>query len=330
LETLLNVELGRALFAGFCFGPLQRSEKPMLLEIFQRYEQQVGPLNDLIEILLLDRLYWGADFFRTLTKHYHIDFVTRARDRELELVKNLFQLIEADKQLPTAQKTFKWKWHTEKRPPNKKHPRGEIRKLRMAGLDGLQIYDEQSKPVTVNVVVVYEYDQDRNPIMDPEDPTRQLVSIYVTSLPAAADPLRIRKLYRKRWVIENQGFRTANQRWGLDKLASRVSADAMQAHIAFCLMLYNSQKIIQRKFPGPWQEEMERLKHLGRDELAGGFGILVYTPDGYVGIFGARRFRQIMHTAGQTAAKNKLRDKLRNAVHAGQGPRTILDLLDNL
>lgn len=325
LEALLSVEEGRELFAGFAFGPLQRSEKPMLLEIFDRYEQQIGPIRKQIEILLLDRLYWGESFFKKLKERYHIDFVTRPRDRELDLVKQIFGLIEADENLPTEQRNFKWKWRTEKRPPNKKYPQGETRKLRIAGLDGMRIEDENGDQMDVNVVVVYEHDEQGQPIMDPEDETRQLISIYVTSLPAEENPLRIRKLYRKRWVIENQGFRTANQNWHIDSLASRVSMDAMRAHIAFCLMLYNSERIINMKFPGPWQEEMERLKKIGRDELTGGFGIIVYTGDGHLGIFDARRFREIIHAAGQTQIKAKIRTLLRGRPDAEE----ILNQLDS-
>lgn len=330
MEGLLSVEEGRELFVGFAFGPVQRSEKPMLFEIFDRYQERIGPIRKQIEILLLDRLYWGVGFFKKLTKQYHVDFVTRARDRDLDLVKQIFGLIKADKDLPAIQRTFKWKWRTEKRPPNKRHPEGEVRKLHLAGLDGMRIEDEDGNEGKVNVVVVYEHDENGQPIMDPDDPSKQLVSIYVTSLPAEENPMRIRKLYRKRWVIENQGFRTSNQRWGIDDLASRVSMDAMRAHIVFCLMLYNSQKIIEMKFPGPWYEEMERLKKIGRDELTGGFGIIAYTDDGYLGIFSARRFREIVHTAGETAGQAKLKAKLRRTFKGNPELEEILNQLDTL
>jgi len=330
MEGLLSVEEDRELFVGFAFGPLQRSEKPMLFEIFDRYEKQIGPIRQQIEILLLDRLYWGAEYLKTLKDAYHIDFVTRPRDKGLDIVKQIFRLIEVEENLPIAEKSFKWKWRTERRPPNKKYPKGEIRKLRIAGLDGMRIEDENGLALDVNVVVVYEYDENGKPIMDPEDKTQQLITIYATSLPAEENPLRIRKLYQKRWVVENQGFRSLNQNWHIDNLASRVSMDAMRSHIAFCLMLYNSEKIITMKHPGPWQEEMERLKKIGRDELMGGFGIIVYTDDGFLGIFDARRFREIVYTAGEIAAKNKMKAELRDAFKGKKDINKFLSKLEKL
>lgn len=329
LEALLSLEENREMFVGFVFDAIECGERALLQDIFDRYEEKVGPIKDMIEILLLDRGYWGAAFLKKLVCDYHIDFVTRPEHRGLDIVKQIFGLIEADEKLAEYEKNFKWKWRTEQRPPSKEHPEGEVRKLKIAGIDGLRIEDEKGNWLDVNAVVVYEHDENGQPIMDPEDETRQLITIYITSLPAEENPMKIRKLYRKRWVIENQGFRETNQKWGLNDLAGRVSMDAMRAHIAFSLMLYNSEKVIRMKFPGSWEKEKDKLKKLGREELVGGVAIIVYTDDGHLGIFTARRFRDLVRAGERKKLKADLKAKLSRALKENQDLQSVLDLLES-
>ena len=196
-------------------------------------------------------------------------------------------------------------------------------------MDGVGIEDDEGNALDVNVVVVYEHDENRQPLKDPDDETRQLISIYVTSLPAEKSPMKIRKLYRKRWTIENQGFRAANQEWGIDNLGSRVSMDAMRADVAFRLMLYNAEKVIQMKFSGPWQQEKDNLKNLGRDELLGGPAIIVYTNDGYLGIFSIKRFREIISAAVQTQERARLKAMLLRTLKGDQKLEDIICQLDS-
>jgi hypothetical protein len=329
LVSLFNVHQDRELFTGFLMGPLNRSEPDMLLELFRRYEQQVGPIRELIDTLLLDRGFWGAGFFKTLIGEFHIQFVTRPRDWNLAIVRDLMALVEADRKLPKSKRELRWQWRTEKRPPNKNYPRGEVRTLLLVGIDGLRVEDPDGEALDLNAAVVYEHDENRRPLVDPDDPTRQLTSIYITPRPCARNPMAIRKLYRQRWPIENQGFRNANQAQHIDHLTRRVSFDAIVAGMAFKLMVYDCEKILRVKYPKHWAEEKKRLRNLGRKEYIGGPAVLVYTEDGHMGIFKARRIRDLVAEATRRHERQRLKEQLLNAQREGRSVADIIDQLDD-
>src|SRR5262249_4345298 len=107
---------------------------------------------------------------------------------------------------------------------------------------------------------------------------------YVTSLPAQRDPYEIRKYYQLRWAVENQGFRNLTQRWSLDVAAGR-NLDSIVARTFFVLVLANAERIVEELFPGPWQEERQRMGKLAVPGLFGGPPeVAAYTPQGQMGL----------------------------------------------
>ncbi|MBM4034467.1 MAG: transposase [Planctomycetes bacterium] len=61
----------------------------------------------------------------------------------------------------------------------------------------------------------------------------------------------------RRWVVEDQGFRELTQDWALDTLAGR-RFNALNARIAFALMLYNADRLLRAKHPDLWEEARRR------------------------------------------------------------------------
>ena len=57
LVILMNIEEGRERIIGFALGPLQTGERELLLDIFHRLEESVAPIKEIIDLLILDRVW---------------------------------------------------------------------------------------------------------------------------------------------------------------------------------------------------------------------------------------------------------------------------------
>jgi len=306
LVVLLNIEKDRERVIGFQIAPLQKSERKMLLEIIKEIEARVTFIKDMINVLILDRGYWGAKYIKTLKQKYKIDVVTRARDEGMNVVKE-------DIDLWLKEPDIKWHWRREER-----SRLGKI-KVKYTYFEGLELLDKRDKLVTkINAVVAYEYHLDGKPILDKKGRQRRM--IYMTTLPLKRNPYKIRKYYIERWTIENQGFRELTQEWEIDILAGR-KLNTIRSRIAFVLMLYTAMKILDMKYPGKWQEEAEKLKSRGEEGWMGGLGVISYTNDGYYGAFTAKQYKRIIELA--------LKEKLKEASKQGLTIKEALNKLDS-
>ncbi|MCX6842021.1 MAG: transposase, partial [candidate division WOR-3 bacterium] len=222
LVLLINVQEERERIVGFAFAPLQTSERAMLEEILQRLHQEVAPLREWLQILLLDRGYWGARYLLGFHGKYGIGVVTRAQHEGLEVV----DYIETALQDATWQETIE------------EHSRLGTIRVRAAQVKDVPLYDKKEKLLgRVNAVVADEFDETGKRLLG-EDGKERPRFYYVTTLPLTKRAYRTRALYRRRWVIENQGFRELAQDWSINVLAGRRFA-ANYARIAFVLMLYS-------------------------------------------------------------------------------------------
>jgi len=296
LVLLMNIAPGRERVVGFVLAPLPWSERTLLRMILRGLQRRFGRVGEWMDTLILDRGYWGAACLLGLKRRYGTDVVTRAEHEELAVVKNLEGLLRL--------KPVPWEWHAER------HSRLGEMQVRCVGFEDLELYDEEGKLVgTVNAVSAEEYDATRRRRIRGEDGKIRPRFDYVTTLPTARAPRRIRGLYRRRWVIENQGFRDLTQQWALDRLAGR-RFNALNSRIAFALMLYNAERILRMKCPGPWQEERARLRDLGERSLLGGPSVIGYTPDGRLGIFTAEDYARLIAARERARIVRTLREGL--------------------
>jgi hypothetical protein len=296
LVLLLNVTPERERAVGFVLAPLHRSERTLLRIILRSLQERFGPVGEWIKTLVLDRGYWGAGYLLGLHRRYGMDLVTRAQHEDLGIVQELDRLVAAP-EIP-------WQWRQEV------HSRLGPMAVRCAGVEGLDVYDERSQLVgQLNGVVAEEYDSSRRERMrDEQGEVRPRVH-YVTTLPTAAQPARIRGYYGQRWVIENQGFRELTQQWALDRLAGR-RFNTLNSRIAFALMLYNAERLLRMKHPGRWQEERERLRGLGERHRLGGPSLVAYTARGQLGFLMPREYERLIVERERDRLVHTLREGL--------------------
>ena len=306
LVVLINVLEDRERIVGYAFAPLPTSERAMLAEILERLNRDVAPLREWMQTLLLDRGYWGAKYLLGLAEQYHIAVVTRAQHEGLEVV----DYIETALEEAIWQKT------------EEEHSRFGKILVRAAGVKDVPLYNEKDELLgRVNAVVVDEFDLAGNRLKG-EDGKERPRFYYVTTGPLTRRAYSIRALYRRRWVIENQGFRELAQDWSLNTLAGR-RFNANYARIAFILMLYSAERIMRMKDKAGWRRERERIKlMIGRGWL-GGLNVVVYTPEGQLGLFKVRHYGEIVRQAERSRITALAR------VYRRQG-RDLKDLLDKL
>ena len=189
LVVVLNIDEGHERVVGWALGGLARSEKAMLKEILTGLREQFGRLGDWMNVLVMDRGYWGAEFLGALKREEGIDYVTRSRDENIDVVRDAEGLARCEGTI----------WHEE---PEQHSRLGSIM-VRMAGFSGLALYDEKGKDHgPCQVVIAEEYDLKARRL--PDRPRFH----YVTSLPV--DPAdtktvqQIRSYYRQRWSLKTR------------------------------------------------------------------------------------------------------------------------------
>lgn len=252
-----------------------------------------------MEVLILDRGYWGAQYLLALHRRYGIEVVTRAQHDELSFVQDLDALVK-DPQTD---------WQT--RPET--HSRlGDIQ-VRCAGVQAVPLLDAQGRLLGhLNGVVADEYDRAGRPLRDEQGQERPRLH-YATTLPTAQHPHRTRSYYGQRWTIENQGFRELTQGWALDRLAGR-QFNALNSRTAFVLMLYNADRVLRMKHPGPWQQERQTLRAWGEHGRIGGRSVAAYTEDGRLGLFTPGDYGNLI----AERERNRVVATLREALQRGE------------
>jgi len=306
LVVLINVSEDRERIVGFSLAPLQVSERKMLWGILRRLEREFGQVGKWMKVLILDRGYWGARYLLQIKSCYGVDVVTRAQHEKLDAVE----------WLETALKDASWQEYQEER-----SRLGKIR-VRMAYVPDVPLYEDEKLVGHINAAVADEFDQQGNRLKDEDGEIRPRF-YYMTTIKADNRPYSIRRFYLKRWVVENQGFRELSTRWKVDTLAGKRFA-ANYARLAFIFMLYNAERLLRLKHPGPWQKERERLRALGEGGLLGGPAIAVYTPQGHLGLLSSRKYRDLV----RLAERRRLAARLRACMADGRDLRQLLAELE--
>ena len=278
LELLMNVTTtGRLRFIGAALAPINSDEKALLIAIFEKIEKHLGKgkVREIIESLTLDRGYWGAHFLWRLKHKWGTDFVTLVRDDDLDFVKHVEYYLRG------VEPVFKERWtHVTKRGKKEK------KKIKICGINGLSLrrYSSEGKEKDlgkVNAVVVYD-----------EYKGRIRRRIYVTTLDAKDDPFKIYRLYKDRWIIENQGIRYLSQRWSLRDFAGRT-LNSIQARILTVLTLYNAVKILEMKYEDKMDKLKEKMREKGERSYLSGAALIVYGRDKYYGIFSGVNYARL-------------------------------------
>lgn len=307
LLTLVRVAPLGERIVGFALAPLHISEHRLLRIVLRQLDQKVYPVRKLIEVLVLDRGYWGAEFLLGLRKEYGFHFVTRAQHEGLGVVKDVEGLLQNEKLAGEAVKVLEDRSRL-----------GKI-EVHLRAFEDMPLYADKDRLVGhANVVVADEFDLQGQPLRNSDGKPRRFH--YVTSDRVKSDPYKPRKYYLSRWVIENQGFRNLTQRWSLDVPAAR-NFRAIFSRTAFVLTLANAESVVEELFPGPWHEERKRLGKLGVPGLIGGEPSLVaYTPQGQMGLLSVEEYAALIAQRERAA----LAAELRRAQARGEGLEDVI------
>lgn len=315
LVVVLNIEEGKERVVGWILGGLARNEKTLLKELMSRLREQFGRLGDWMDVLVMDRAYWGAEFLGDLKKDEGVDYVIRARTEKIAVAQDMEGLSHLESTV----------WHE----VEEDHSRLGKMRVKMAGFEELPLWEDgEVDHGPCRGVIADEYDMKGNRL-----PERDRF-YYVTSLPvdpkSAGSVRRVRTYYRRRWSIENQGFWVLTKRWNLDTIIAR-NLNAIRARLNFALQLYNAENCCAWKHPGGFEDEFHRLKRPPQGERLGRPSIMVYTPEGEIGAFQVKEYQDLI-TKAVTKEVTKgvtkdLKDRIREGLAEG---RTLEDVLEDL
>lgn len=240
LLVLLNVQDDCELIVGYVLGSLKDSEITMLRQMLRRLDETMGPLRQWLKILLnalstlapMDRGYWGTDLFCEIKQDYGVDFVSRVRDETMDVNATIQrQLDEPDRP---------WDRFSEERQFS---GRKETQQVQVTALRPITLIGDEKphRQIAVTVVVAIQSHANGTPILDKKgkDISR---SDYITSLAPGRHGVKVRGFYRRRWGIENQGFRSLSQTWDIDRPAGH-SYGAVLARLVFVFMIYNARHL---------------------------------------------------------------------------------------
>src|SRR6266516_2072969 len=313
LLVLLNIQDDCELIVGYILGGLQESEITMLRRMLARLDKTLGPLREWLKILLMDRGYWGTDLFCELKQDYGIDFVSRVRDQKLEVNGSLQrQLEEADRA-----------W-TELEEERQFSGRKETQKVRLTALRPITLISDETpvhRQIAVNIVVAYQSHLDDSPIRDKKGKDISRTD-YITSLAPGRYGVKVRGVYRGRWGIENQGFRSLSQTWDIDRPAGH-SYGAVLARLVFVFMIDNGRHLFEKQSRSrpDYAEQLRQMRSYCPGISLAGAANVVLTASGFCCTFTARELLKLH--------KQRLQKAIHRGLAAGRAIEEIMRELDS-
>jgi hypothetical protein len=269
---LMNVEEERERLMGLAIGPINSDERELLLQIFKDLEKYVDKIKNIMDVIVLDRGYWGYDFLeKTLVKQYQIDYVVIAKKSFMFVKEDLRHMIDSQQLDFQERQLF-----------NRTTKTWEPVKVAFVK-DLFHGYVSKKQPYQglVNVVA-----------MKYLEGKEEKEVFYVTNRKVPKNPLKIVQLYGSRWTIENQGNRDLSQRW-LIRIPAGRTLNAITARICLILKLYNAMKIMEMKHGQEWQEDKEAIKAMGERSFIGGHGLIIYAGS-YFAIFTPKQYGKLV------------------------------------
>ena len=313
LLVLLNLQADCELIVGYVLGGLQESEITMLRRLLARLNQTLGPLRQWLKILLMDRGYWGTDLFCELKQDYGIDFVSRVRDEKLDLNGHI------QRQLEEAERSW-----TEIEEQRQFAGRQETQKVRLTALRPITLISDETaahRQIAVNVVVAVQSHVDGSPILDKK---RKDISRtdYITSLAPGRHGVKVRRFYRGRWGIENQGFRSLSQTWDIDRPAGH-SYGAVLGRLVFVFMIYNARHLFEKqsRHCPDYAEQLRQMRSYGPEISLAGATIIALTASGYCCALSARQLLKLQ--------KQRLLKTMQRGLAEGKSLKEVIQELDS-
>ena len=244
---LMNVEEDRERLVGLGIGAIQIDERDLLRKILADLKQHVCPPSEMIDLLILDRGFWGEAFLTEIKRKWRLDFLLIAKEN-LEIMKY---------EIPIVSEDLHWSERTVEVMDRHKHLKKK--KIQIAKYEGIDFRIRRAKGFMTAVIVKEKGEKDR---------------VFLTSLPVK-EPLSIWKYYKERWVIENEGIRELSQRFKIRDLSGKT-LNSITARMTLVLKIYNALKIFAMKFTKTWEELRETMRERAQESWLAGKGMIVY------------------------------------------------------
>src|SRR3989339_683662 len=287
---LMNVEEDRERIVGFAMGPINTDERALLLKIFEDLEKYVDKVKNIMDVIVLDRGYWGYDFLeKTLVGEYKIDYVIIAKKSFMFVKEDLRHMIDSRQIKFQERQLF-----------NRSTKTWESVKVAFVK-DLMHGYVNKAQPYQgmVNVVVMKQMQgQEEKEVF------------YVTNRKVPKNPLKIVQLYGSRWTVENQGIRDLSQRW-LIRIPAGRTLKAITARICLILKLYNAMKIMEMKHGKEWQKNKEEIESWGQRSFIAGNGLIVYAGQ-YFAAFSPKQYKRLIETRTRQVTIDELKQKVKS------------------
>jgi len=312
LLVLLNVQPECELVVGYVLGSLRESEITLLRRLLARLDQAMGPLKEWLKILLMDRGYWGTDLFCELKQDYGMDFVSRVRDEKMEINTVIQRAI--------AEPNRGWNHQWEERELAGRKQRQQV--LTSVLPSQLLVSDQSERVIEVNLVVAEQRHEEGSPILDKKGKDISWTTYVTTLAPGKQQGQKIRGFYRRRWGIENQGFRYLSQTWNIDRPAGH-SYGAVLARLVFVFMVFNAGQLFKqacRQRPD-YAIQLRRMRSYGSGVRLAGATNIAITESGFCGAFTTRELLRL--------EQERLRRALRRALESGCSFQDALKHLDS-
>lgn len=252
---LLNVSEKRERIVGVAIGPLGTDERALLLRIMDDISGHLCPAREMIDLLILDRGYWGAEFLSRLKGEYGVDFLTLVPSNVslVDDVRGLAQLPEHEPREAQVRKGGKRK--------------GRVKTLAVSKIPDVE-YCSDGHTIRVNAVLARDVDKETGEAHE---------SVYVTTSPLGRQVGEWIEEYGRRWTIENEGIRELSQRWKVRTLVGRKFC-AIWAQVVILMALYNATKVYEMKRPADAERLREEMRLRGRRSYLLGYTVAVFVP----------------------------------------------------
>jgi hypothetical protein len=296
LVLLVNVHEGRERVVGAVLGRIEEDERKLCLKLLDLIETHLCQAKELIDILLMDRGYWGAEFLHKIHFEYGLNFVTLAK-KNLNFVKDEVDYIAVNDKLPfTKYKVRNPSYYERKTDKPLKKRSGEPKhyEIWLAYENGLGfgVWEEKN----LNVVIM----KTQNSKGEWE------VTIFVTTLTIENNPLKIYELYSQRWTIENDINRELDQRWAIHSLPGRTR-NIIVARIMLILKLFNAEKILEMKYKDQYDKIKARMRETEEHNFFEEPQMVVYVVGKNIfGVWRRRAYLNVVFRQGRHAERGDI------------------------
>jgi len=251
---VFNVNSERPRIIGLSLGPIQMDERKLLREILKELEEKVAPVKEIIEVIVLDRGYWGAELFEELHEVYGLEVVTIG-------IKSHHCTQQV---LGMASIGEKWQERRIRRRNNKGKEIEYVR--RVVGFTGIEVGDDSNKVYEMNAVLMEETNLETGEVAQ---------IVYFTTLAVARNPYKAVELYDKRWNIENRCNRRLSQEW-VEKIPVGRTKNAIYGQLTMIAMLYNATQIYEEENRKEAEELHQDMQERGRRSYLLGHAVIIY------------------------------------------------------